>query len=282
MPTELLVVYREYDCLDALARAPTPLPPMCLDNEETDSELDPADTEAVQSQGSSNTITPTYSAPVGRTAPYQRPGTTSTGAPVPQTPKSIHRFTIDLLNRPPQSKATARSEANESSSHDINAVSRFEATVGGSEQANAVEMLHRSYELCDGPAPAKRKSSSVQMPDTPPDNPVKGASGIKNTSPASTISTLSPVPFNLSAQDEDRDTTVGFCNHSHDSGANDSRLKASLLHMTFQVYPVPHPRLRHQGREVNRLAARPKKSQSVIGEELLLAILAFQSERRTA
>lgn len=83
-------MYREYDCLDPLARAPTPLPPMFLDDED-EVQIDVATTEPAQPLDSGSTITPTESAVVQPDTPCPRSDHIVTAAEVPRTPGSMRR-----------------------------------------------------------------------------------------------------------------------------------------------------------------------------------------------
>lgn len=161
-------------------------------------------------------------------------------------------------------------------------VSRLKAAVVVSEQADTVEVLHRSYELCEGPNLPNRESSSMKMPDTPPDSPVKTVSILQNTSPASTISTLSPVPSNLSDQDKDEDIKTSLSIFPEAITTDFRRSKAPPpSRKILQACPTPHPKFHHQKNEAQRLAASPRRSRRALRGPLR-ASPAHQSGRRTA
>jgi hypothetical protein len=187
--------------MDPLARAPTPLPPMFLkdeDNEVDGSQVNAASTETTQNQDSMPNVIPTGHAPVEPDTPCPKADSTTITTGVPRTPGSIRRFAINLLSKPKQDKTASQGKAGVDSEIITDATHAPEGTETRREPSEIVEVLHRSYDLCEGPKSAKRKSSSIQMPDTPPD------------SPAATVSTLSPVPSNLSDQDTDEGIKASF------------------------------------------------------------------------
>ncbi|KAJ4384719.1 hypothetical protein N0V86_000321 [Didymella sp. IMI 355093] len=206
-------VYREYDCMDPLARAPTPLPPIFLkddDNEVDGSQVNAASTETTQYQDSMPNAIPTGRAPVEPDTPCPKADSTTITTDVPRTPGSIRRFAINLLSNPRQGKIASQGKAEVGPQILPDATEAPEGTETRREQNEIIEVLHRSYDLCEGPKSAQRRSSSIQMPDTPPDSPAKALSVIQTTSPAVTVSTLSPVPSNLSDQDNDEGIKAGF------------------------------------------------------------------------
>lgn len=205
-------MYREYDCKDPLARAPTPLPPVFLyDDEDEDNSTNPPSTETTQFQDGRNipTLTESEATEPDISLPELDSGSsTALTSEAPRTPESIRRFAINLLNRPRQKKAAPQDERDVKLQVVENTMDLPEGTEPGSEPGEIVEILHRSYEHCEGPKPAKRGSSSMQMPDTPPASPLKTLSVIQDASPASTTSTLSPVPSTLSVYGNDKGIEV--------------------------------------------------------------------------
>ncbi|KAF3035067.1 hypothetical protein E8E11_001875 [Didymella keratinophila] len=211
LPAELAItersLYCEYDCMDPLARAPTPLPPMFLfDDENDDSRLSVSSikTTTPQDGGSTNRLTegtvPESDTPFPKfDSVHSTPLTTD----VPRTPGSIRRFAINLLSMPKHNKAVPPGERDMKLPLPENMMDLPEGTEPGSEPGEIVEVLHRSYDQCEGPKTADQGSNSVKMPDTPPASPAKMLSVIQDTSPASTTSTLSPVPSTLSDHGND-------------------------------------------------------------------------------
>lgn len=256
-------MYREYDCLDPLARAPTPLPPVFLDDED-EVQIDVATTEPEQHLDSGSTATSTESVVVQPDTPCPRPDHIVTSAEVPRTPGSIRRFAINFLTKPNANKTTPEREADVSPEDSDSIASRLKAAVVVSGQADTVEVMHRSYEPCERPNLAKRENSSVKMPDTPPDSPVQTVSILQNTSPASTISTLSSVPSNLSDQDKDEGINVSSFNRSEASTTDFRRSKVPPPHKAVQVCPTPHPRFHHQRGKAQRRAVSPRRSRRAL------------------
>lgn len=237
---DVSIVYREYDCMDPLARAPTPLPPMFLYNDEDDdSQVEVSNTETTNPHDRGLAITPTERALPEPATPLPTLETSQSTAlltNVPRTPGSIRRFAINLLNKPKQSKAAPQERPEVEPQVEHESPGAPEGTKLGSEPGEVVEVLHRSYEYCDGPKPPpKRESSSMQMPNTPPASPKKMSSVLQDTSPASTMSTLSPVPSNLSDNDKQEGIKVSSLTVRKDCTANLDRSKAHLLYKAFQA-----------------------------------------------
>lgn len=188
--------------MDSLARAPTPLPPMSLDdNEDEGSRTNHSNTETTYPQDSGSAITLREHATFEQEAPLPKLDSshnTALTTDVPRTPGSIRRFAINLLKKPKQIKAAPQDECDVKLQSTENMMDVPEGTEPGSEPGEIAEVLLRSYEQYEGQKSAKRESSSVEMPDTPPASPAKMLSLIQDTSPASTTSTLSPVPSTLS------------------------------------------------------------------------------------
>ncbi|KAF3047599.1 hypothetical protein E8E12_010724 [Didymella heteroderae] len=201
-------VYREYDCMDPLARAPTPLPPMFLYNEEEEEEeeednglLNPSNAETTRLQDSCSTMPSTESAAAGLDTPFPKPDSTVLTTDTPRTPGSIRRFAINLLKKHDPRQAAPQDHFDVPSWTIEDTTDVPEGTEPGSEPGEIVE----------------RQSSSMKMPDTPPASPTKMLSMIQNTSPASTISTSSPVPSNLSEQDKNEGIEMKGASIAHDA-----------------------------------------------------------------
>lgn len=246
------IVYREYDCLDPLARAPTPLPPMLLDDED-DMQIDVATIEPAQSH------TPTECVVVETDTPCTKPDNAAVTDEAPRTPGSIRRFAINLLSKPRQAKPAIQSEAAVDSQIVEDAIDRPEEFEPGSEPGEIVEVLHRSYEVCGDPNSTKRERGSMKMPETPPTSPPKTTSVPQTISPTSTISTLSPVPSTLSEQDTDEDIKASSPSQQA-YPTNIHRLKVSQQPSIFRASTARHPRPRLQGRKAQRPAASPRWS----------------------
>lgn len=169
-----------------------------------------SETEAVQVQDRGSAIDSTEHSTSEPDAPpliVNNSHSTTLTTGVPRTPSSIRRFAINLLTRPKLKKAP-RDKRNVEIKVPENTMDIPEGTEPGSEPGEIVEVLHRSYDRCDGPRSAKRESSSINLPDTPPVSQTKTPSIIQDTSPASSTSTLSPVPSILSEQGRDEGMTV--------------------------------------------------------------------------
>ncbi|KAJ8109881.1 hypothetical protein OPT61_g7135 [Boeremia exigua] len=172
-------VYREFDFLDPLARAPTPMPPMFSDDEGDDDQADLTSGPAESTLPATAAIQPDVS-----TEPHGR----ETRTVSPRSPTSIRRFAIEFLANTTQNKTAA---------------SKHKHTVHTPEQAVPEKGLGGSHEQSGESPHAKDKESHVKLPETPPKTPVKAVLGAQTISPASTSSSLSSVPSNLSEEDRD-------------------------------------------------------------------------------
>ncbi|KAF1923580.1 uncharacterized protein M421DRAFT_9531 [Didymella exigua CBS 183.55] len=200
-------VYREYDCLDPLAHAPTPRPPMFLDDED-DVQIELATTGPAQPLSSSSTVTLTKRLTVEPDTPCPAPENTMVTDEARRSPGSIHRFAVDLLSTPKQSKMAYQGKFDAESQTTKDAVDGLRDFEPGSEPGEIVEILHRSHDICEESSPAKRESNSVKMPEMPPASPVKTVSILQNVGPASTISTLSSASSKLSDGEKDEDIKI--------------------------------------------------------------------------
>ena len=173
---------------------------------------------------------------------------------VPRTPGSIRRVAINLLSKPKQNKAVPQDERDMKLPLPEIMMDLPEGTERGSEPGEIVEVLHKSYDHCEGPKAADRGSNSVKMADIPPASPAKMLSVIQDTSPASTTSMLSPVPSTLSDHGNDEGIKVRF-SVCEDHNTNLYRSRAQLPHKATQACLQ-----RQQRRKARRLAALHKKS----------------------
>lgn len=200
--SDFLIVYRKFDWLDPLARAPTPLPPISSDDEDG-RQADIATVEPMQPFESGSTVMSADRMALEPASLCPRPNGTAATTPDPRTPEDTRRFAIDFLLNSKQSKKASQDQLDISSPGNNTIYSKLEGSVNASERVDTEADLHTGYELREATSAAKEKSGNVRMPDTPPESPAKTASGVQTTSPTSTVSTLSPVPSNLSDQDKD-------------------------------------------------------------------------------
>ena len=184
-----------------------------FDDENDDSQLSLSSTETTYHQDSDCANAVTESAAAEPDMPLPQLNSSQSIAlttDVPRTPGSIRRFAINLLNKPKHNEVVTREQRDVESQITESTRDLPEGTEPGSEPGEIVEVIHRRYEHCEGPTPAKRGSSNVKMPDTPPASPAKMLSVIQDTSPAST---LSPVPSTLSdhGNDEGIKVRISLC-----------------------------------------------------------------------
>ncbi|KAF2623396.1 hypothetical protein BU25DRAFT_178567 [Macroventuria anomochaeta] len=275
---DLLVVYREFDCCDPLARAPTPLPPMFSDDKDDDGQIDIMINKPAQPLEGESVTTSIKTAALEPDTPCPRPNGTAASTFNPRTPEDIRCFAIEFLANSKQSKTVRQDELNIASQGKDNIVSKLEDIVATSEQADTTASLNPGHKLCGASRSADEDVNKVKMLDTPPESPVKVAFGVQTTSPASTISTLSPVPSNLSDQDKDLGIKVSISSCFEATMANWSRSIAFLPHLeALQVCTTPHQRLQLDRRlRLQRLAAWLRKLLRI-----LRASLARQRGRKT-
>ncbi|KAL1595637.1 hypothetical protein SLS59_008275 [Nothophoma quercina] len=196
-------VHRVYDCYDPEARAPTPLPPMVLeDEEELENDRQHIDT-SIETKNVDSVSTAKGAANVEATSPYPKSSDVAASAPIPRTPQEFRRLALAFTANLQPSRAVRQNTPPielEDKEGDTNA-SKFENAVAVSEQAVTESTPSKNHEQTQVPSPAKAELSTVKMPDTPPDSPMKARFDVQITSPSSTVSTLSPVPSNLSDHD---------------------------------------------------------------------------------
>ncbi|KAJ4412599.1 hypothetical protein N0V91_000357 [Didymella pomorum] len=180
--TDELGVYRECDCMDPLAHAPTPLPPMLLFNDEDDENDDENDNSQLGlSSSSAAALSVSAAAEPDMSLPHLNSShCTAFTTDVPRTPGSIRRFVINLFDKPKHSKVASQEQCDVES------------------HITEIEVPPRSYEHREAPKPAKRGSSSMKMPDAPPASPAEMLSVIQDMNSALTTSTPSPVSSILS------------------------------------------------------------------------------------
>lgn len=193
-------VYREFDCLDPLARAPTPMPPMFPDDDVNDEEEHTAADEVVQPVESHVAVT--SSEPTSeRAQSSSEPGDVVSGGYSPKTPRTIRRLAMAILDRPRKSTSPSQNVATTGSQNNITIIDALESMV--IEPIPAELDSHTDAKMSERLSP--KEISMMKMPDTPPQSPPRVAEEI---SPKSTLSTLSPVPSNLSEAGGDADIKV--------------------------------------------------------------------------
>jgi hypothetical protein len=197
---DLSLVYRECDCMDPLAHAPTPLPPMLLFNDEDDENDDENDNSQLGlSSSSAAALSVSAAAEPDMSLPHLNSShCTAFTTDVPRTPGSIRRFVINLFDKPKHSKVASQEQCDVESHITESTRDLPERTEPGSERGEIVEVPPRSYEHREAPKPAKRGSSSMKMPDAPPASPAEMLSVIQDMNSALTTSTPSPVSSILS------------------------------------------------------------------------------------
>ncbi|KAH6637475.1 hypothetical protein C7974DRAFT_470394 [Boeremia exigua] len=184
-------VYREFDFLDPLARAPTPMPPMFSDDEEDGDGIDVV-SELTQSLND-NSVALSDEATVEPGTPYPKVSGSASSPVNVRSPGSIRRFAINLLRK----KTDREEHAPQNDSK-----KQIEDVVPAPEQAGE---LRRDHELVGRTPRAKDEKSEFNMPETPPKSPVNIAPEVKTTSPTSTTSTLSSAPSTLSEESKIHD-----------------------------------------------------------------------------
>ena len=250
-------VHRVYDCYDPEARAPTPLPPMVLeDEEELENDRQHTDT-SIETKNVDSVSTAKGAANVEATSPYPKSSDVAASALNPRTPQEFRRLALAFTANLQPSRAVRQNTPPielEDNEGDTNA-SKFENVVAVSEQAVTESTPSKNHEQTQVPSPAKAELSTVKMPDTPPDSPMKARFDVQITSPSSTVSTLSPVPSNLS--DHDIGLKVSNTKLSDVVATDVCRSKALLpLLQALQTYPRRLPRFHHeQGANPRRLVA---------------------------
>lgn len=284
-------VRRKFDCLDPLARAPTPMPPTFSDDEEDDEQANMILEVTADTLDNDSVFRPAIAAvepstPCSKpTEPKSTESVTSTVSP--RTPGSIRRFAIDFFANSTQRKTTPPEESEKDAKIDNAMVQK---DVPASELAGT-EGLDESHELSENPLTAKKEKSHVKLPETPPYSPIKAMSDAQIISPAaSTTSTLSSVPSilssvpsNLDEVGNDAGDKVGIAPCSRFNTTDKSRSNESQRQLeTPQACPAHQQRPQMDvRRKLRRLAAwleKPQKTQ----REPLQASLVQQSERRIA
>jgi len=198
---ENTTVYRNFDCLDPLGRAPTPMPPIFSDDEDDD-RLDVTTGKPADSIGKDTDATSATAAVESETPclKFNRDIVTEPNSRGPRSPGSIRRFAIGFLTNSEQSKIFRQDKLDTKPQKSNAIVSKPEGIVSASKQAVSKEAVVRTHDLHSEPPLANTKNNDVKMPDTPPESPVNAVTGVLAISPAST---LSSVPSNLSEQDRD-------------------------------------------------------------------------------
>ncbi len=196
---DLPTVYRGFDFMDPLARAPTPMPPMISDDDD-DGQMETTMSEP-QHSGKTGIATGSPAAAVesGASSPMSVKSTVS-----PRTPGSIRRFAIEFLANSKQRNTAHRDKNNKGSQNDIT-TTELEGFAHETEQGPAGHKLCRSFKYSEESPRGRNTNSNVKLPETPPDSPVTAMPGAQATTPISTTSTLSSVPSNLS---DERDIGV--------------------------------------------------------------------------
>lgn len=236
-------MYREYDCYDPLARAPTPLPPMVLEQDEDEVGIQDATEESVQTLEASNNAIPWKPEVSKMDTPLSNLDCEALSVFEARTPEDTHHL---LPPSVADSKRAAMNQADELPGisqdvlfpelPDIGVLATSIASV--SKQVGAEITVKEDQKLYEASSPMKEGTNNVMMPDTPPDSPTKTALDLQTTSPTSTISTLStlsPVPSNLSDQDETVSTEVRTLESLRVRTTNFSQIKGAST--TLQKFP---------------------------------------------
>ncbi|KAJ4984759.1 hypothetical protein SVAN01_09717 [Stagonosporopsis vannaccii] len=200
--------YREFDCLNPLGRAPTPLPPMFSDDEDDGQDQMDLTTSVPAHPLEQDTEIAPAAVAVEPDTPCPKPNLSTINTLKVRSPGSIRRFAIDFLANFEQSAPARQQQLVKESQHTSSITSNLEGIASATEQAGPEEALDRTHELLGEPLRTKNENSDMKMPDTPPESPFNATSGAQAISPASVISTLSSVPSNLSEQDKDIDIKI--------------------------------------------------------------------------
>ncbi|XPS68303.1 hypothetical protein M3J09_000594 [Ascochyta lentis] len=152
-------------------------------------------------------------------------------ASILRAPEGKQSFTKPSIETRDRNIKTPQNESLTVSSNDLIAeyhdgdtvASKTGNIVTASEQVETKLSLNEDYKLSEPTLPDKKESGDFKMPYTPPKSPTNSVVGAQTTSPASTTSTLSPVPSNLSDQDKDMSTEVSVAVYSQASTTNSSR-----------------------------------------------------------
>jgi hypothetical protein len=174
------------------------MPPIFLDGEVDDEQLQTAANDIAQ-PASRNTVTPLGEAMLEPEAARSVHASVTDRTDERKTPRTIRRLAMEILSNPKSTKSSTQGEPT-GDYQDISSVaSDLEAIA--SEQTDKEADACAINELRRAQSP--EQSVQVNMPDTPPKSPCESESGVLNTSPSSTLSTLSTVPSNLSEQGGD-------------------------------------------------------------------------------
>lgn len=277
---ETTTVYHDFDCLDPLGRAPTPMPPVFSDDEDDDW-LDVTTSKPADVLGKDTDATSATTAVDSETLCLKPNGDIVTDPNLrgPRSPGSIRRFAIRFLTNSERSKIARQDKPGAKPQKSNAIISKPEGIVPASKHTELEGALTTNHDLHLKPPRAKMKNNDVKMPDTPPESPINAVTGAPAISPAST---LSSVPSNLSEQGKDFDIKVCTANCIEYSTTDCCRSKQPLQpRKNPQARPVPHPRPQLDRERRPRLAAWLRKSQRV-PKEPFRASPAYQSERRTA
>lgn len=208
------IVYREYDCYDPLARAPTPLPPMFPDDDEDHGLEEGTTKNSAQALKFDSLVRPTeiVAPEPGTPCPELESDAAdalSTGIPLENshvTIKSIVGLRQCASVRGEENFTELQSEV--FAGHQYEGI--LDSKAGVSDATSKQEDIGAINDESHSPGGV---TAEVKMPVTPPDSPAKTAKKVHTTSPASTTSTLSPVPSDLSDQDKDMGIKVNNISH---------------------------------------------------------------------
>lgn len=189
-------MYREFDCLDPLARAPTPMPPIFLDGEVDEQSQTAADDLA---QRTNHTVTPPSEAILEPEAACSVHTNVANRTEEPKTPRTIRRLAMKILSKPRSTKSSSQGEPTQDYQDNSPVASTLEAITSEQTYKEAGACIINELNRAQSPV----ESIQVNMPDTPPESPCKPESPVPSISPSSTLSALSTVPSNLSEQGGD-------------------------------------------------------------------------------
>ena len=174
------------------------MPPIFLDGERDDEQLQTATNDIAQPT-SRHTSTPLSESMLEPEVARSVHADVPSRADEPKTPRTIRRLAMEILSNPRSTKSPSQGERT-GDYQDISSVARDLEAIA-LEQTDKETGARVIDELMRAQSPVE--SIQVNMPDTPPKSPCESESGGPNTSPSSTLSTLSTVPSDLSERGAD-------------------------------------------------------------------------------
>ncbi|KAF1365148.1 hypothetical protein EJ07DRAFT_171054 [Lizonia empirigonia] len=268
-------VYREYDCYDPFARAPTPLPPMFPDDDEDHGPEEGITKNSAQALKFDSPVRPTEIAAPEPGTPCPELESDAADALSTQIPKENSHVTMKPITGLRQCTSVRGEEKFTELQSEVFAGHQYEGNLdskaGVSDAMSKQEDIGASNDEGHSSGGVIGSKKEVKMPVTPPDSPAKTAIKVHTTSPASTTSTLSPVPSNLSDQDKDMGIKIKGASTTPRSTPSlpDTPSKSSPRIMTKSTVTRGVAQKVRKGRKSSKFGQPERKNDSVADFTLL-------------